>query len=145
MEDTWAKRDLPVLDAAVRLLEEDRFPVYGQDIAKATGIPPDEVVRALLALEGPYLGQITKPLGPGPGRWHFTQVTAAARETVGQWPSPDGLVARLAEGFQTAADQEHDRAQRKKLRQIADFLAGTGKEVAADIVAKLILHQAGMG
>jgi len=144
MEDTWTHRDLPVLDAAVRLLEVD-FPVRGADIVAATGMDRDEVGRALVALEGRYIVELTKPLGPGPGHWHFTRVTSAAREAVGQWPSPERLVARLAQGFRTAADQEENRGQRKKIRQVAAFLGGTGKDVAAHILGKVIVHQTGMG
>jgi hypothetical protein len=144
MEDTWTHRDLPVLEAAVRLLE-DRRPVMGAAIAEATGLDPAEVGRALDALEGRYIAQVTRGLGPGPGNWHLSAVTSAAREAVGQWPSPESLVARLAQGFETAADQEENRGQRKKIRQVAAFLGGTGKDVAIEIVAKVIVRTTGMG
>lgn len=38
MEDPWAKRDLPVLDAVVRLLEAGNYAVRVVDIADETGL-----------------------------------------------------------------------------------------------------------
>jgi hypothetical protein len=143
VEDTWWSRDLPVLDAAVRLLEES-FLVRVAHIAELTGMDPTDVARALTALEGRYVGEVTKPLGPGPGSWCIMKVTAAAREAVGQWPTPESVVVRLAEEFDAAAEHEMDRGRRKKMREIANFLADTGKEVAAEVVGKVILHQRGM-
>jgi len=43
----WFSRDLPVLDAAVRLLDEGHFPVRVADIAAATGLDVGAVDRAL--------------------------------------------------------------------------------------------------
>lgn len=53
MKDTWASRDLPVLDATVRLLE-DNFQATVADIAAETGIEPENVARALDAMDGTY-------------------------------------------------------------------------------------------
>jgi len=98
MEDTWASRDLPVLDAAVRLLE-DKFDVRVRDIAAETGFDVNTVAQALDALEGPYVVEVRKSLGPDPSSWYIMNVTAEARQAVGQsgprrnpwsnaWPRP---------------------------------------------------------
>ena len=55
MEDTWVSRDLPVLDAVVRLLDAGQFAVTVADIAGETGFDPKTVDRALDALHGTYV------------------------------------------------------------------------------------------
>ncbi len=58
MEDTWTNRDLPVLEAAVRLLDADGHWVSVRDIANATGIEPEDVARSLIALNPRYVGEM---------------------------------------------------------------------------------------
>lgn len=64
---------------------------------------------------------------------------------VGQWPTAESLAARLAEAFGEAAEEEADRERKSRLRQIGSFLGETGKDVAAEVIAKVMLHQTGMG
>ncbi len=73
----------------------------------------------------------------------ITEVTPAARRAVGQWPTPENVVARLAEAFSAAAEHEPDRERRGKLRALGSFLGETGKDFAAEVVAKVIVHQTG--
>ena len=80
-----------------------------------------------------------------PGSWSVLAVTPAARRAVGQWPTAESLTAALAEAFGTAAEHEQDPERKGRLRQVADFLAHTGRDMAAEVVAKVILRQAGMG
>jgi hypothetical protein len=146
MEDTWVSRDLPVLDAVVRLLDGGNFAVRVVDIAGATGLDPRTVDRALDALDGPYVGKYTKYMSGGnPDSWHVTEVTAAARRAAGQWPTPESLAGSLAIAFSEAADEELDPESKSRLRQIASYLADTGKDVAAEVLAKVILRPTGMG
>jgi hypothetical protein len=51
VKDTWAQRDLPVLDATVTLLEDSPLPEVA-DIATRAGLPVAETARALQALDG---------------------------------------------------------------------------------------------
>jgi hypothetical protein len=60
MEDTWFSRDLPVLDATVRLLDEGNFAVSVASLAEATGLDVRAVDRALDALEGRYVVSTTR-------------------------------------------------------------------------------------
>jgi len=146
MEDTWASRDLPVLDAAVRLLDEGKFMVSVLDLAAATGFDPVTVDRALTALEGPFVSDYQRYLSGGvPDTWNVRGVTAAARQAVGQWPTPESLTEQLAAAFSEAADAEKDPERTGKLRQVAGFLGDTGKDIAAEVVAKIFLRSAGMG
>jgi hypothetical protein len=146
MEDTWVSRDLPVLDAVVRLLDDGAYTVAVIDIAGETGLDPNTVDRALDALHGPYVTEYKKLMTGGiPDTWYVTEVTAEARRVVGQWPTAESLAARLAEAFSQAADEEKDPERKSRLRQLAGFLGETGKDLAAEIIAKVIMRQTGMG
>jgi predicted ArsR family transcriptional regulator len=146
MEDTWFSRDLPVLDATVRLLDEGNFLVRVAEIAEATGLDVRAVDRALDALEGRYVVKYNKLMTGGhPDTWYVTKVTAAARQTVGQWPTAQSVTASLAKAFGNAAESEADPEKKNKLRQVAGFLGSTGRDVATEVVSKVILRSAGMG
>ena len=133
MEDTWWSRDLPVLDAAVELFEDEDF-VEVRDLSEATGFEPKDVARALLGMRGVFVGEI-QSMGDM-DQWCITEVTPAARRAVGQWPTPENVVARLAEAFSAAADHEPDHERRGKLRALGSFLGETGKDFAAEVVAR---------
>src|ERR1035438_1373812 len=95
MEDTWAWRDLPVLDAVVRQLDEVNktggFPDVA-DLAASTGLGTLDVAAALDALKGDYLN-LQRTAGD-PSSWFVTSVTSAARREVGQWPTGQNLIER---------------------------------------------------
>lgn len=146
MEDTWVNRDLPVLDAVVRLLDDGAFRVSVSDVVGETSFDAKAVDRALTALDGSYVTDYTQfATGGIPDNWYVTGVTAEARRVVGQWPTAESLAARLAEAFSEAADQEKDPERKSRLRQLASFLGEAGKDIAAEIMAKVIMHQTGMG
>lgn len=145
MEDTWASRDLPVLDAVVRLLEEGYYAVTVADIAEQTGLEAKAVDRALEALNPTYVTDYKKLMTGGiPDSWYVEGVTAAARQVVGQWPTAESMAERLAAAFSEAADVERDPERKNRLRQLASFLGETGKDLAAEIIAKVIMQQTGM-
>ena len=146
MEPTWFGRDLPVLDAVVRLLDSGEPAAYVRDIAAGTGLEPEAVVRALDALDGEYVRDFTKfGTGGDPNPWRVEKVTAAARRAVGQWPTAENLANELAVAFGEAADDEQDPERKNRLRQLASFLGETGKDIAAEVIAKVILRPAGLG
>jgi hypothetical protein len=64
---------------------------------------------------------------------------------VGQRPTVESLAERLAAAFSEAADAEQDPERKSRLRQLASFLGETGKDLVAEIMAKVILRQSGMG
>jgi hypothetical protein len=60
---------------------------------------------------------------------------------VGQWLTAVSLAARLAEAFSEAAEEEKDPERIiSRLRQLASFLGETGKDLAAEVMAKVIMH-----
>jgi hypothetical protein len=88
-----------VLDTVIRLLDEGSIAVTVRDIAEATGFDPKGVDRALNALGGLYVRDYRKlATGGDPNPWYVTEVTAAARRAVGQWPTGDSLAVRVADG-----------------------------------------------
>lgn len=146
MEDTWVSRDLPVLDAVVRLFDEGYYAVTVADVAGQTGLDTKAVDRALEALDGTYVTEYKKLMTGGiPDSWYVEGVTAEARRVVGQWPTAESVTERLAAAFSEAADAEQDPERKSRLRQIASFLGETGKDLAAEIIAKVIMRQTGMG
>jgi hypothetical protein len=146
MDDTWLTRGLPVLDVVVGLLEEGSYAVTVADITKRTGFEPMAVARSLDALKDPYLTEYRKLATGGiPDSWFVTGVTPAARREVGQWPTAESLAERLAVAFAEAADVEQDPERKGRLRELARFLGETGKDLAAEIIAKVIMQRTGMG
>ncbi|HUY51689.1 MAG TPA: hypothetical protein VMV92_39310 [Streptosporangiaceae bacterium] len=140
MEDTWFSRDLPVLDAAVKLFQSKDF-VEVRDLAGATGFEIDDVAQALPDMRYVYVSEI-QTMGEK-ADWPIGDVTPDARRAVGQWPTPENVVARLAEEFSAAAEQEPDPEQRSRLRAVASVLADTGKGIAIQVVSKVIEHKTG--
>ena len=47
--------------------------------------------------------------------------------------------------FGEAADDERDPERKSRLCQIASFLADMGNDIAAEVLAKVILRPVGMG
>ena len=68
VQDTWTNRDFPVLEAAVRLLDQaDPQWISVREIAAETGLGEDTVARALIALHPRYVGEMDQfSGGPGP-------------------------------------------------------------------------------
>ncbi len=141
MEDTWASRDLPVLDAVVRQVDE-LLPVSkspdASDIAASTGLPLSDVITALNALDGEYIA-LHRSLDPS--GWYITAVTPRARREVGQWPTGESLIERLATGLSQAAEQEKDPEQKRKLLAVARELGGAAKTIAVNVASEMLEHR----
>lgn len=140
MHDTWAARELPVLDATVSLLEES-YMVTVSDIAARTELEPAAVARSLEALDPDYVDFRKTTTGGDPTFWYVLKVTPEARRVVGQWPTPDSFVTRLAEELSAAASQEDD-AERKGLLSYAARLVGDTLREAAVRAAGQVLSPA---
>jgi hypothetical protein len=85
VKSTWEHRDLPVLAAVIRLLDETATAqVRVSKVAEACGLSIDEVASAVEALNGTYLAR-QKTLGEADS-WVISRPTDAARRAVGQWP-----------------------------------------------------------
>jgi hypothetical protein len=139
---------LPVLQAVVAAFEDpDRYALTLQELIRLCGLPERDVQLALRALweASPPFVQAARPPEELTYPIHITGATERARRAVGQWPTPENLVARLVEGLNAAAEHEADPAQKKRLRQVAGILGDTARGVVMDVMSKVILHAGGMG
>ncbi len=137
MKGTWAERDLPVLDAIVTALEDD-FRVNAAQVAAATGIPGEDVVKAFYALQWTYTGQVTAHMGGGPAAFFLGEVTAEARRAVGQWPTGESLIEQLAAGITQAAERESDPEQKSRLQAIAGGLRGVAMDIVVGVASQVL-------
>ena len=144
MENTWASRDLPVLDAIVKYLDDAAGMSYPQlrDIAEVTGLEVADVGKAALALQSDLLIDLGMTAG-GPGSWHVSGVTGEARRLVGQWPTADQFVDEVVRRLQAAADGEPDEERRGRLRELASAAGGVARNVFVDVTAAVITRQMG--
>jgi hypothetical protein len=137
VEDTWGAREMPVLTAAVTLLEQS-YMVTVSDIAERTGLELNTVARSLDTLDPTYVDFRKTETGGDPRFWYVHKVTPAARREVGQWPSPAGLIDRLATAFSAAADREADPSQQDRLRMAARLLGDAARPAAIEVAASVI-------
>lgn len=75
---------------------------------------------------------------------HRRTAMAAAQRAAGQWPGPENLIARLADGFTAAARHETDPKQRKRLRRVGRTLSGAGHDLAVEVAADAITPSPGL-
>jgi hypothetical protein len=146
MRDTWYSRDLPVLTAVVEAFDRglaDGLPDV-PDIASATDLPIQEVGQALLALDGEYLDLCVTMSGGDPSPWFVERINSSARRAVGQWPSPETLINRLATALEQVSDHTEDPQTKGKLRQAASALGGLTQKLAVEVTAKMLEHQVGL-
>lgn len=144
MDNTWAQRDLPVLDAAVKYLDDAAgasFPEL-RDLAESSGLDVSDVTKAALALESDRLVELGKTSG-GTGSWYVKQVSGEARRLVGQWPTAEQFVDEVANRLQAAADEEPDEERRGRLRELASSASGAARGVFVDVTAAVITRQLG--
>jgi len=124
VHDTWAARDLPVLDATIGLLEHS-YMVTVVDIAAKTGLAPSVVAQALDALNPVYVDFRKTTTGGDPSFWYVFKVTPEARRAVGQWPTAEALVSRLAEELSIAARRDGDADSQGLLAYAARLIGDT--------------------
>jgi hypothetical protein len=129
VHDTWAARDLPVLDATVSLLDES-YMVTVSDIAAKTGLDDAAVARALEALDPVYVDFRKTTTGGDPTFWYVLKVTPAARQAVGQWPTAESLVTALARELTASAQREKDAERKGLLAYAARLVGDTLREVS---------------
>jgi len=70
-----------------------------------------------------------------------TKVTPLARQPVCQWPSAENVLAELVAGLDEAAEREPDPERRGRLRSVAAGLRDSAREIATDIIARIIEHK----
>jgi predicted transcriptional regulator len=144
VEDTWAARELPVLNAAVALLDAS-YLVTVSDIAERAGLDQADVARSLEALHPTHVDFRKTETGGDPRFWYVLKVTPEGRRAAGQWPTAEGLVDRLVTAFRDAASQEQDPERQYQLSQAAGLLGETVRDVAVQAAAAVVGSSVTMG
>jgi hypothetical protein len=137
VQDTWAARDLPVLDATVRLLEQS-YMVTVTDIAASTGLDAGAVAKALETLDPVYVDFRKTTTGGDPRFWYVFKVTPEARRAVGQWPTAQALAGRLADELTAAARQETDAERQGLLAYAARLIGDTLRDATVRAAAAVL-------
>ena len=123
-----------MLNSVVELLAHS-YMVTVSDIAARTGLDLAEVARSLDAMDPTFVDFRKTETGGDPTFWYVNKVTPEARRAVGQWPTPEGLIDRLVQAFNNAADHEEDAERHYQLRQAAGLLGETLRDVAVRVAA----------
>ena len=145
MEDTWSGRDLPVLNAIVERFDRGEGPVSPFEIQHDTQLSAEDVDKALRALdseEPPYFTATTA--GVTRDVIKIMSVTGYARRAVGAWPSPDALADRILAGLRDAAENADDKEERSRLRRLAAWLGGAGRDILVDVAGTALAKTAGL-
>lgn len=129
VEDTWRTRDMPVLSAAVELLDRS-YMVTVSDIAGQTGLDQAAVARSLDALHPTHVDFRKTETGGDPTFWYVLKVTPEGRRAVGQWPTAEGLVDLLIRALRDATLREKDSERQLQLHQVTSLLAESVRDVA---------------
>jgi hypothetical protein len=137
VQDTWAARDLPVLDATVTLLEQS-YMVTVTDIAASTGLDADAVAKALETLDPVYVDFRKTTTGGDSRFWYVFKVTPEARRAVGQWPTAEALASRLAEELAAAARHETDAERQGLLAYAARLIGDTLRDATVRAAAHVL-------
>ena len=135
---------MQVLSAVVSLLEQS-YMVTVSDIAGRTGLEMSAVAQSLDALNSTYVDFRKTETGGDPTFWYVLKVTPEARRAVGQWPTAEGLIDRLAQAFADAAEREDDAEKHYQLRQAAGLLKDGVRDVAVKAAAAIVGPQAESG
>jgi len=143
VDDTWFSRELPVLEAVGRALEEnDRGALPDvKDIVSDTGKNLAEVVKALEALDGEYL-ELRRSIG-NPSSWYVPRIYPEARRAVGQWPTGENLAERVIAAIDDAAERASDPETKSRLRRLGETLGGATKEILTKTLAEVVARQVG--
>ena len=138
LPDVWFTRDLPVLRAIARLVDEPAHggaPYLGQ-VVPASGLPKPDVVAAARALvSAGYVEALTTYSGE---IVRFTGISAEARRLAGLWPTPQGEWDRLLEQLAARAAQAPTDVERERWRAFGDAAAAVGPDDGALLMAALI-------
>ena len=139
LPDVWFTRDLPVLRAIARLVDEGEHggsPYLLGAVVPASGLPKADVVAAAKALAGAgYVEVLTNHAGD---IVRCTGISPEARRLAGLWPTPQGEWDRLLEQLTTRADNAPTEVERHRWRAFADAAVAVGPDDGALLMSALI-------
>ena len=139
LPDVWFTRDLPVLRAIARLVDEPQHggsPYLLGAVVPASGLPKAEVIAAAKALVAAgYAEALTNHAGD---IVRFTGISAEARRLAGLWPTPQGEWDRLLEQLTARAEHAPTDVERQRWRAFADAATAVGPDGGALLMSALI-------
>jgi hypothetical protein len=138
MRDRWFSRDLPVLRAIARLIDDPTnggAPYLGA-VVPASGLPKPEVVSAAGALRSAGLVEVLTNYADEIVR--FTAISDQARRIVGLWPTPQSEWERLREQLDARVANAVTDVERTRWQAMADAAAGLGPDDGPLLMAALI-------
>ncbi|MGY1916554.1 hypothetical protein [Blastococcus sp. SYSU DS0973] len=139
LPDVWFTRDLPVLRAIARLVDEPKHggaPYLLGSVVPGSGLPKAEVIAAAKALASAgYIEPLTNHAGD---IVRITAISAEARRLAGLWPTPQGEWERLLEQLTARAEKAPTDVERQRWRAFADAAAAVGEHDGALLMSALI-------
>ena len=138
LADTWFTRDLPVLRAIARLIDEPPHgsaPYLGA-VVPASGLARPQVVSAANALVAAgYVEALTNHAGD---IVRITAISAEARRLAGLWPTPQGEWDRLLEQLAARAERAPTEVERARWRAFSEAAAAVGAHDGALLMSALV-------
>jgi DNA-binding MarR family transcriptional regulator len=139
LPDVWFTRDLPVLRAIARLVDEGQHggsPYLLGAVVPASGLPKADVVQAAKALASMgYVEVLTNHAGE---IVRCTGISPEARRLAGLWPTPQGEWDRLLEQVTARAEHAPTDIERQRWRALADAATAVGPDDGALLMSALI-------
>lgn len=139
LPDVWFTRDLPVLRAIARLVDEPKHggaPYLLGSVVPGSGLPKAEVIAAAKALASAgYIEPLTNHAGD---IVRITAISAEARRLAGLWPTPQGEWERLLEQLAVRAERAPTDVERQRWRALAEAAAAVGEHDGALLMSSLI-------
>ena len=139
LPDTWFIRDLPVLRAIARLVDEGEHggsPYLLGAVVPASGLPKADVVQAAKALAGAGLVDVLTNHAGDIVR--CTGISPEARRLAGLWPTPQGEWDRLLEQVTLRAENAPTEVERQRWRAFAEAATAIGPHDGALLMSALI-------
>ncbi|WP_188523230.1 hypothetical protein [Isoptericola cucumis] len=133
--DVWFSRDLPVLIEVARRVEAGSNRIPPEEVGEALRLPLGEVMRAGVVLRDRGLVTVQGASGR-PILW-FSNITGAAYPLTGLHPEPDAALDRLVAALE-AAEKTAPEAERGKIRQVLEGVAGMARDVAVEVMGAAI-------
>ena len=139
LPDVWFTRDLPVLRAIARLVDEPKHggaPYLLGSVVPGSGLPKAEVIAAAKALASAgYIEPLTNHAGD---IVRITAISAEARRLAGLWPTPQGEWDRFVEQLTVRAENAPTDVERQRWRAFADAAVAVGPDDGALLMSALI-------
>lgn len=139
LPDVWFARDLPVLRAVVRLVDEGDHggsPYLLGQVVPASGLPKADVVNAARSLvSAGYAEALTNHAGD---IVRFTGVSPEARRLAGLWPTPQGEWERLLDALAARAEHAPTEGERERWRALEAAARAVGEHDGALLMSALI-------